>query len=273
MTQAAPGPLSEVEKIGFLGRATQRMAEHTFPYIASVLRAEDDDTGTFCGSAWRLVSMGKRAIVTAAHVLDEAASSSGIVAVSAERGAPPYPAPCDEWKRSPTDDLAVWFVPDAYAQGAPSEHVSFWSGDAIDATGSRIGTDLLFVHGFPQVRSHFSPALKGALNTSFPYGAMEREEPMERVHMGPHEFALHFEVEGLLASAGSGADFTMPHGLSGSAVWRLDVGGRRSSAWAPTDAKLVGMALRWVQDEQALTVLHARRVLALLGVSGASSRG
>jgi hypothetical protein len=180
-----------------------------------------------------------------------------------ERGARPHEAPFDQWTRSPTDDLAVWYAPDAYAKGVSAEQVAFWPADAIDSSGDRIGTDFLFVHGFPQAKSHFSPDLGGMLNTSFPYGAMQREEPMASVSLAPDEFALHFEVEGLLSSASDEAAFTRPHGLSGSAVWRLDVGGRSASSWTPEITKLVGVVSRWVPNEQALIVIHARRVLAL----------
>lgn len=86
---------------------------------------------------------------------------------------------------------------------------------------------------------------------------------MASVSLAPDEFALHFEVEGLLSSADGEAAFTRPPGLSGSAVWRLDVGGRSASTWTPEVAKLVGVVSRWVPNEQALIVTHARRVLAL----------
>jgi hypothetical protein len=268
MAQPARKLLGDDEKLAFLVRATQEMAVFTFPFVAGIVRVEDPTTGAFVGSAWRVERAGRRAVVTAAHVIDEASASGRLVAVTACRGAPPHPAPASDWLRAASDDLALWWAPSDYpgtsSEDASAPQVGYWPSDAIDVSASSTGSDQLFVHGFPQTRTSFSPCLGGLVARSFPYAAMQREEPLREVSLGAHEFALHYEVEGLLSIAGGQGESQWPHGLSGSPVWRLDVGGRGVAEWKPARARMVGTAIRWVPNDQAMIVLHARRVVALL---------
>jgi hypothetical protein len=258
--------LSDDQKVDVLRLATQRMARLTFPFVASVIRVEADDTGTFCGSAWRTAIADKRFVVTARHVLDEA-SQGREVTVTARRRSPPWPTPLSAWRQSGTDDLAVFEVSDAYPgppTGAPDD-VAFWPAENIDPSGARIGDDFLFVHGFPQRHARFSPLLGGVVSATFPYGAMQHDEPSLIPALRPHEFAIHFEATGLVDIEGHDAQFVVPHGLSGSAVWRMDIGGRAISTWRPEQAKIVGMVTRWLPDRQALVAIHAHRLMGAFG--------
>ncbi len=96
-------------KLEFVRQATERMAEHTHPVIASIVGDDGATHRPHVGSAFRLDD--RRAIVTAAHVYREARQRfGGQVAASGERGKPPAilgtPRVIDD-----TLDIAVFDVP------------------------------------------------------------------------------------------------------------------------------------------------------------------
>lgn len=151
------------DKIKFVQSTLEPMAWHTYPHIAGVVAIEDAENGRHVGSGLRFAYEGRRCLVTAAHVIDEA-MREGRIAVSAVRGQPPHelggvPARIDR-----TLDVAVYFLPDGY----PEEGISFWPAERTDPSGDKLSTDYLFVHGFPGVRARFSALLGGLVKQSFP---------------------------------------------------------------------------------------------------------
>ena len=256
-----------VDKTQFVLSTVQPMAQYTLPYVVSIIGVHSPSEGRHVGSGVRCILDGRRAIVTARHVIQEATSYPGGFALSAGYGASPYQVHgavrCD-WAA----DLAVYFLPDDYK--APNESVAFWSDERIDRACDRVATDYLFVHGFPGRRSRFSAFGPGVVSSSLPYGVMQKLEVLPS-DLQEYHFALDFAPANMkVISQGASADTDPPidpHGLSGSPVWRIGASGRSTAEWTPELSVLVGIITQWRPREQVLVATYVRRILRLAETS------
>ena len=82
--------LSLQEKEAFIRGALSAMAQHTFSFICSVIGVSDSEMGRHCGSALRCKVNGRRAILTALHVIEEAKKEPFGLAISTGYGERPY---------------------------------------------------------------------------------------------------------------------------------------------------------------------------------------
>jgi hypothetical protein len=236
------------EKIQFVLGTVEPMALHTRPYVASVVGVEPDGgAGRHVGSALRVVVGGRRAIVTAAHVLAQAREQFGRVAVSATRGAAPHEVTGAVAALDEVRDVAVLPLDDAY----PTDGIAFWPADRPDPEPERVATDFLFVHGFPAVLSRFSELANGLVSRSLPYGVMQRDDDLPP-DLHDFQFAMDFDPQNLLGPDGQRAEWLDPHGLSGSPVWRIGASGLAVDRWPPGRAVLVGVVTQWRPDEKLL---------------------
>jgi hypothetical protein len=249
-----------MDKKQFILSSIPRMAHYTFPYLTSVFGIVDQNRGKHLGSGVRCNLDGRRAVVTALHVIQQAEKEPVGSAISSGYGAPPFPITgqihCDH-----ADDLAVYYLPDEY----PSRHdVSFWPQNRIELSNSRLATDYLFVHGFPAARSRFFELFKGIASKSLPYGAMQRLEKLPP-DLNESQFALDYDPENMHAN-GDGASpdsFVDPHGLSGSPVWRIGASGKSAEHWTPDFSLLVGIITQWRPDEKILVASAISRIAQL----------
>ncbi|HEV8059832.1 MAG TPA: hypothetical protein VGP68_08165, partial [Gemmataceae bacterium] len=204
--------LSLEEKEAFIRRTLPAMAQHTFGFICSVIGVSDPKLGRHCGSALRCMLNGRRAILTALHVIEEAKKEPLGLAFSTGYGKPPYvvhgPLNID-----PFADLAVYFLPADY----PCMDESFWPSARIDHSLDRLATDYLFLHGFPGKTSYPSRLLGGVVGKSLPYGAMQRLEKLPP-DLQPFQFAIEYDPVGIANETGAPQDLVAPPGLSGSPV-------------------------------------------------------
>ncbi len=238
--------LSVQEKEAFVRSALSAMAQHTFGFICSVIGISESTMGRHYGSAFRCKLNGRRAILTALHVLEEAKQEPLGLAISTGYGQPPYvvhgPVNID-----PFADMAVYFAPDDY----PCPDAAFWPSARIDHALDKLATDYLFLHGFPGHASYPSKLLGGVVSRSLPYGAMQRLHDLPP-NLQPFQFAVEYDPAGMVTETGAAQDLVDPHGLSGSPIWRIGVSGRASSEWKPSDSLLVGMVTQWRPDEKVL---------------------
>lgn len=238
--------LSLQQKEAFIRDALSTMAEHTFGSICSVIGVFDQRMGRHYGSALRCMLNGRRAILTAFHVIDAARQAPRGLAISTGYGRPPYivhgPVNVDH-----IADMAVYFLPDE--NSCPD--ATFWPSARIDRSLQRLSTDYLFLHGFPGKDSYPSRLLGGVVSKSLPYGAMQRLEKLPP-DLEPFQFAVEYDPVGMVNQTGVPQELVDPHGLSGSPVWRIGVSGRSSRQWKPTDSLLVGILTHWRPDEKLL---------------------
>jgi len=228
-------------KLAFLrNEALPRMAEATFPYVASIFRVLDPQTGVHEGTALRCILSGRRCLATALHVLEGAAGGAAGIAVSAGYGRPPH------WIEGPiyfnrVADVAILALPDDYPDDLGL--LRFWPEASTEPASSLRFSDYLFVHGFPCELSKAVPL--GVANRSFPYGAMEMlESDGLPSSLEPGQFGIHFGLQGIPGILSEALPWvTNPKGLSGSPVWRLGLSGRTKSSWSPEDCRLVGVVI------------------------------
>ena len=146
--------LSLQEKEEFIRRALSRMAPYTFGFICSVLGVCDSKTGRHYGTALRCKLNGRRAILTALRVIEEARKEPLGLALSTGYGERPYVVH-GAVNIDPIADLAVYFLPEDY----PCPDERFWPSAHVDRSRDKLATDYLFLHGFPGTASYPSPLL------------------------------------------------------------------------------------------------------------------
>jgi hypothetical protein len=251
----SPHTLSIEEKREFIRAALLKMAEHTFPFLCSVIGIQSDKTGRHIGSGLRCTFQGKRAILTAEHVIQKAGDEPVGFAISAGYGRPPFvvhgPVNID-----PVADLAVYFLPQDYL---PDSRVAFWPRERADRERTRLETDYLFLHGFPGDSSYSSQMLQGVVSRSLPYGAMQRIDNLPG-DLAPSQFAIEYDATGMFDAAGAAQTPLDPHGLSGSPVWRIGVSGRSAHLWRPDDSLLVGVVTQWRPEQKVLVATSVSEV-------------
>ncbi len=252
------------DKMRFALSTVRPMAEYTRPYLASVIGVVNPRTGEHVGSALRCNLGGRRAIVTARHVIQKACESryEGF-AISAGYGRPPFqvhgPITYDQ-----AADLALYYLPADYPDDPT---LAFWPTDRLDPAGDRLATDYLFVHGFPRVRSYSSQLLGGAINNSLPYGAMQRlrSEGLPTDIDDRLQFAINFDPRNIRRKGEEPADsLPDPHGLSGCPVWRIGASGQPAKDWVPDWSLLVGIVTQWRTDAQILVATRASCILEMI---------
>jgi hypothetical protein len=246
--------LSLPEKEAFVRGALPAMARHTFGSICSVIGVFDSDLGQHCGSALRCMLDGRRAILTALHVMEEARRAPLGLGFSTSYGEPPYVVR-GAIHVDPIADLAVYFLPTDY----PCPEEKFWPSARIDHSLDKSGTDYLFVHGFPGSASHASRLLGGVFSKALPYGAMQRLDNLPP-YLQHFQFAIDYDPVRMTNEIGAPQDIVDPHGLSGSPVWRIGVRGRSSRDWKPDDSLLVGILTQWRPIEKVLIATSAERL-------------
>ena len=245
----------------FILSTIKPMAEYTFPFLTSVTGIKDTTEGEHVGSGLRAIVNGRRCVISARHVIEQAATYPMKFAVSAGYGRPPYIVR-GTIELDPIGDLSIYYLPDDFPRDAPG--VSFWPETRIQRSTERLATDFLFTHGFPASRSRFFNILQGLAKRSLPYGAMQRLEP--RVpSLQSFEFAIEFDPAGMRALDQDGIDgFVDPHGLSGSPVWRIGISGRSRAEWSPALSLVVGFVTQWRPDDRVLVASSAARLAEIL---------
>jgi hypothetical protein len=238
--------LSLAEKEAFIRRAVSAMGQHTFGFICSVFGVFDPKMGRHYGSALRCLLNGRRAILTALHVIEQAKKEPLGLAISTGYAEPPYVVH-GAVNIDPIADLAVYFLPEDY----PCPDDSFWPSAQIDHSLDKLARDYLFLHGFPGNASYPSRLLGGIVSKSLPYGAMQRLDNLSP-DLQPFQFAVEYDPVGMVNETGVAADLVDPRGLSGSPVWRIGVSGRSSREWTASDSLLVGILTQWRPDEKVL---------------------
>ena len=240
----------------FILSTIRPMGEFTFPFLTSVVGIKDSQSGEHVGSGVRCVIHGRKALVTALHVIEEAMNYPGKFAISRGYGATPYQVDgVIQYDRA--GDLAVYYLPDGFTDAA--SEARFWPEDRVDKSLDRLATDFLFVHGFPAARSRFVRAFQGVVSKSLPYGAMERIADLP-TDLQPYQFAVDFDPSSMKLDTGAGDPFIDPHGLSGGGVWRIGLSGGTAAGWKPQLSWLVGIVTQWRPDQKILIASKAERL-------------
>jgi hypothetical protein len=242
----------------FILSTIRPMAEYTFPFLTSVIGLNDKTEGEHVGTGLRAQLDGRRAVITALHVIENAAEYTSGFALSAGYAHEPHIV-SGKIEFEPVGDLAIYYLPDDFPVDARG--VSFWPDDRIQRSTERVDTDYLFTHGFPGARSRFLRLGEGIASRSLPYGAMQRLEPHVS-GLQPCQFAIEFDPSTMRPESGN-ENFVDPRGLSGSPVWRIGISGRSREEWAPTLSVVVGFLTQWRPDDKVLIATSAGQLMQI----------
>ncbi|KAJ3050207.1 hypothetical protein HK102_012341, partial [Quaeritorhiza haematococci] len=134
------------EKNAFLERAVAEMATYTLRYLSQVVGVQDGGTGRFLGSGFFCQLGGKKIVVTARHVIQEA-EEAGLRRVVFGRGDAMPPGIADGDILLFDDADLAFYTPDGVFPLPESK--GYWPEDRIEVQAGAMLRDYLIVAGFP----------------------------------------------------------------------------------------------------------------------------
>lgn len=225
----------------------------TGPWTTAIYGIISDDEGTLVGSATYVRVREALWLLTAAHVVDQGLATYGRVA----RRGPDGVVEVGAWSRSDEAlDLAVAYL------GTDSS-ISALDLCAVAATFADVDSHHLFIHGFPSERSRFSGLAGGVVSSSVPYLTYSH-----RTVWDGFDGRLHFAIEypapehQQLDERGRPISLPPPDGMSGCAVYGL--GSDLAAGWSASGSRLIGVAHRWDQAEQAIVATRTEHILTFM---------
>ena len=254
-------PEEEQRRLAIIHATDERMAAHSAPHITVIARRMADDEADFIGSGSFMVLAGQSFLVTAMHVVMDAASDAGTGAAFSNGDCKPYQLVTAPFSTDQHLDIAIAPVtldrePASMRQACPSAYIAQVAG-SLD--------DWLFVHGFPGTQSRYLRISQGIHSRTLPYGTVTAIPSWPGFNPDLH-FAIGFEPTSAQHSDGTSATLPDPHGMSGSAVWntrRSEVG----AGWQPTDARIIGVIHRWDQHGRCLIGTRIEHIHGLVARS------
>ena len=130
--------------------------------------------------------------------------------------------------------------------------------------------DLFFIYGFPGDDSKFWTLLNGIRSKTFTFAAnsgVSKDPAFDpTIHL-----AIRYDPKHCIGISGKEANLPLPHGLSGTAVWKIPWA-QREGTWLPDNARIVGIVQKWDQDGQYLIATRIENIFPFLrtgqGVQG-----
>lgn len=239
-----------------------RVAAHVRPYLASISRTRDNQSGKAHGSGVYLEFQTHPDLLTCEHVV-QSGYANGYRIAHLPRAGGSYFAFTNPWiaEADPVDlaltclDSGIWSQSDRFALPI----------DRVAITHDTPNDELLTFCGHPGAASYFSrftgePLLESPL---IPYTARQTTLPSgfdPRVH-----FALQYEIDLSTPVDGSRLHFPQPPGMSGAPIWDTGfVASHCSKNWDPSRSRLIGLATRWVRESSCIIAIKAERVRRFL---------
>ncbi|MGO9834703.1 MAG: DUF2934 domain-containing protein [Polyangiaceae bacterium] len=217
--------------------------------MTAIYGALSDGTGDMIGSGLYLRANGKAFLVTAGHVVHEGWANYAEVVCVPDGGTVGL-AP--NWKIShPAFDLAVAEM--GLSAYVPS--ITALTIDQLAGSSSDVDEHHLFVHGFPQARSHYTRLANppAVVSETLPYVTQTHTTTWAGFDPAKH-FAIEYPGPAYAQVREGGGEAALPpaHGLSGCGVWRL---AGDLTAWTPESSRLIGIVQRWDhKNAQSLVV-------------------
>ncbi len=227
---------------GCIQEAGEYMRHYTHPFISPIAistNAEDTEGEVF-GSATFLRLLDKPYILTNEHVAKGSleARLSFFQAGNRPAAAIVHPFQCVD---KPIDAAVARIDEDLFATtGRQALPVGL-----IDERFRPEDGEILFIHGYPGIRSRWSALAGGILANTFPYATDQIPLP------AGYDAGLHFAMsfpDDIWDSRFRSLIRPNPRGLSGSVVWDTRYVAAGSGVWAPADARVCG--LLWAYDER-----------------------
>jgi hypothetical protein len=230
-------------------RVHTAMAEHVGPYLASISRTHDNKSGKAHGSGIYVAMKKEPGLATCEHVV-RTGYESGYRITHLPKDGGYYHAFNREWLAEPYPvDLALTYIDPAIWSEGDREALS---RDRIAERGGIAANELLMLCGYPGEASSFKGYPPPELQSNLvPYTARATALPADFVP--DMHFALQYEMNLAESVNGSGKKLPSPGGFSGSPIWDTRfVASGCSDDWTPAQARVIGMACRWLREESCI---------------------
>ena len=238
---------TEQKKMIILDHINDKLSNYTQPVITAIVNIIDAQNGSIQGSGFHILWNSSRYIMTASHVLTETNPTYEGLAYSQGSSLPPVKI-----------DLKHCYLTKDQLGGldlAIIKTIGSTAKEAKLAQESNSHTDdLLFVHGYPGVRSK---PLGNIYSKTMPFDTAAQEQNCVPWYNPDIHLCIAYPRNNLIQTGGSPADFEDPHGLSGSAIWKVGWNGKYSSIddlskWSPEEAEVIGIVHTWDEQGQCL---------------------
>jgi hypothetical protein len=239
-----------------------QMANHVRPYLASISASAGDGIGDALGSGVYLEVCDRPYLLTCEHVVRDHVQGVLRLGHVLRDGGEYYSLTRPIFMEAEPKDLALMPV-----------SLELWaSGDKSLLPVTRIATthdvaqnELLFLCGYPGVRSRFSPWDATLYSKLIPFTARETELPMDKRFIREFHFALEYPIEKAESVEGNQPPLPSPPGLSGSPVWDTRfVSSGCAENWTPAHARLLGIIWFWDSADSCLVATKAEKVREFL---------
>jgi hypothetical protein len=248
-----------MEKVKIASSILSRVQNTVRQYVVAIAGMISHTEGEVEGTGTIIELGGRVLLLTAEHVVSqiEAKAYEGIAFSNGDKKA--FSCVRAPFVKNTAIDVAYVRIPQPQRPDSDREVCP----ERSIASSARVAEkDLLFIHGFPGNDSKFWTLLKGIQSkplTFAAYSGMSKDPAFNPVM----QLALSYEPKHCIGIDGEAADWPMPDGLSGSAVWkipRLELEG----TWAPDGAQLVGIVQKWDPDGQCLIAMRIEHILPFL---------
>ena len=242
-------------------QVTERMREHTFPYIASICREIGSNVGEHLGSGLYLTMGDDPYLLTNEHVACKvrlnALAHQLIDGEHATRVSNPFQAVAAPY------DLAVsrierniWSQSKNERRAVPAERLAT-KHDPVDM-------DFLFLLGYSDKRSYFSPTLETLFTKGTPLLTQEAKDPPEG--LSEMYFALPYRPDLSKSMDSRSAGLPRAEGFSGSPVWdtRFLRCMHENRQWTPKESRITGIVPFWNQKTAHLVAIRIEYVREFL---------
>jgi hypothetical protein len=246
-------------------RVHREMSALTTPFIASLSRTKDNRRGEHVGTGIYITLQGKRFLLTCEHELQQGYRPDYRLAhlpkAEGNYYAFPHPWIAFPW---PVDlgltciDPPVW--PESDRSSVPV--------DLIANRYEPVEHELLFVAGHPGAMASFQDIPGDVKLKSNRALYLAREAPLPAGFDSATHFAMEYEMDQAQSTDGTKQKLPPPPGLSGSAIWdtRFAASGY-DEKWSVSQATLVGIAQRWIKEENCIIGIKAEALREFLFVA------
>lgn len=137
---------------------------------------------------------------------------------------------------------------------APIEPSRFGSSQDLDG-------EAIFLHGYPDDRSRFSPLSNGIRSKSLPYLTEIIPIPAGTVYDDESFIAVAYDPTKALDEDDREVPLPLAYGMSGAPVWATRSRYYRADEWGPEHAQIVGIAHHWLPEHKCIIATRAEQVV------------
>jgi len=240
---------------------TDRMREHTFPFVASISKEIEPDFGKHLGSGLYLAMGDDTYLLTNEHVArsinEKPLAHQLLNGDHATRISNPFQVVTQPYDIAVTRiERNLWSQPRNIRRALPAHRLA--------AKHDPVDMELLFLLGYSGERSYFSATFETLFTRGTPLLTQEAKDPPEG--LSEMYFALPYRPDLSTSMDSRSAGLPRAEGFSGSPVW--DTGFLRcmheNRRWTPEESRITGILPFWNKKTAHLVAIRIEHVREFL---------